>query len=236
MKLSIIIPVYNEEKTLDILVNKVKIADVLGLEKEIVLVDDGSKDNSPEMLRKYSEQAGIKAIFMTKNSGKGYAVRKGMDTATGDIFIIQDADLEYNPDDYPRLLKPLLDKESQVVYGSRFKSKKGHLKDNKFTYFLHWVGNASLTFITNTLYFTHLTDMETCYKAFTKEAYRKILPLRAIRFDLEPELTAKFLKNGLKIKEVMIDYYSRGFKEGKKITWKDGIKAAYFLIKYRITD
>jgi len=241
MKLSVIIPVYNEEKTIkEILkrVEKVKLPKHKGKEisKEIVIVDDFSKDSSRKILDSLIKNKKYKIILLDKNHGKGGALRVGLAHATGDIFLIQDADLEYYPEEYPKLLKPILEGEFQVVYGSRFKSKKGHLKQNPLTYMLHVAGNAGLTLLTNIFYSTNLTDMETCYKVFTRKAFKKIGKLKAKRFDFEPEITAKFLKKGFEIKEIPINYYSRSFKEGKKITWKDGVKAAFYLIKYRITD
>lgn len=239
MKLSIIIPVYNEEKTLLKLLKKVESVELpyfreKKIEKEIILVDDCSKDKSREILKKIEKKH--KVLYHKKNMGKGTALRTGLKHITGDIILIQDADLEYNPEDYPKLIKPLLEGKTKVVYGSRFKSKKGHLKKRNLTYMLHCVGNWGLTLITSILFFTKLTDMETCYKVFTKEVLNKIGKLRAKRFDFEPEITAKILKKGFKIKEVPIDYYSRDFSEGKKITWRDGVKAAWFIIKYRFVD
>ena len=163
-------------------------------------------------------------------------MRTGFRHATGDILIVQDADLEYEPADYPYLLAPILAGKTSVVYGSRFKSKKGRLKQSHLTYFVHAVGNWGLTKTTNILFWTKLTDMETCYKVFTRDVLKKVGRLRAQRFDFEPELTAKILKRGFKIIEVPIRYYSRDFEEGKKITWIDGVKAAFYILKYRFVD
>jgi len=239
MKLSIIIPVYNEEKTLLKLLKKVEEVNLPSfkgkiIEKEIILVDDCSKDKSREILRGIEKKH--KVFYHKENMGKGAALRTGFEHITGDIILVQDADLEYNPEDYPKLIKPILEGKTKVVYGSRFKSKKGNLKKMHLTYMLHSVGNWGLTLITSILFFTKLTDMETCYKVFTKEVLNKIGKLRARRFDFEPEITAKILKRGFKIKEVPINYYSRDFSEGKKITWKDGIKAIWFIIKYRFVN
>jgi len=239
MKLSIIIPVYNEEKTLLKLLKKVEEVNLPSfkgkvIEKEIILVDDCSKDKSREILKKIEKKH--KVLYHKKNMGKGTALRTGLEHITGDIILIQDADLEYNPEDYPKLIKPILEGKTKVVYGSRFKSKKGHFKKMHLTYMLHSVGNWGLTLITSILFFTKLTDMETCYKVFTKDVLNKIGKLRAKRFDFEPEITAKILKKGFKIKEVPINYYSRDFSEGKKITWRDGIKAVWYIIKYRFVD
>ncbi len=236
MKLSIVIPVYNEEKTLREILQKVEEVKLDNFEKEIIIVDDCSKDNSRKILQELAKKKSYKIIFHSKNQGKGAALRTGFSRATGDVILIQDADLEYDPNDYPKLLQPIIEGEAEVVYGSRFKSKKGKLREHSFTYLMHSIGNAGLTIITNILYFSKLTDMETCYKAFTRRALEQIGPLRARRFDFEPEITAKFLKNGFRIKEVPINYYSRDFNEGKKITWKDGLKAALYLIKYRFTN
>lgn len=241
MKLSIVIPVYNEEKTLRELVQKVEAVELRDLnfrliEKEIILVDDCSKDNSRIFLDQLRKEKGYKVILLEKNGGKGRALITGFGQVTGDIILIQDADLEYDPTDYPKLLSPILDKESEVVYGSRFKSKKGHLKDKPLIYFVHAIGNNILTQITNILFFSKLTDMETCYKVFTRNALVKIGKLKSKRFDFEPEITAKFLKRGFKIEEVPINYYSRDFEEGKKITWRDGLRALYYLLKYRLID
>jgi glycosyltransferase involved in cell wall biosynthesis len=228
-KLSIIIPVYNEEKyILEILrrVNKVPLKNV---KKEIIIVDDFSTDKTREILNKIKNK-NIKIFYHTKNIGKGGAIRTALKHVTGDIILIQDADLEYKPEEYPKLIKPILDKKTKVVYGSRF------TKEFKPKILLcHYIGNLILTFITNLLYNSRITDMETCYKVFTKDVIKNI-KLRARRFDFEPEITAKVLKKHYKIYEVPIFYNSRNFEEGKKITWCDGIKAFYYLIKYRFID
>lgn len=231
--LSVIIPVYNEKNTILKVINLVKKQKIYPLKKEIIIIDDGSTDGTRGVLKKIK---GCKIIYHKKNCGKGTAIRTGLRFAKGDIILIQDADLEYNPREYPSLLSPVLKNKYCVVYGSRFKSRKGHLKNNHLTYFIHAIGNSFLTHLINLLYFTNLTDMETGYKLFTKEALNKVNPLRARSFDFEPEITAKFLKKGFKIKEIQIDYYSREFSEGKKITWRDGLKAFFILIKYRFLD
>jgi len=234
MLLSIIIPVYNEEKTIKEIIRKI-LNVKLKIDKEIILVDDGSLDKSREILKKYSKKKGFNVILKDKNEGKGAAVITGLKASKGDVLLIQDADLEYEPKDYSKLLKPIVEKRTEVVYGSRFKSNKGHLRDDKVTYNLHAAGNKLLTSFTNFLYGSHLTDMETCYKIFTRKVYNK-LNLKSKRFEFEPEITSKILKNGFKILEVPINYYSRGFKEGKKITIIDGIKAVYYLLKFRFFD
>ncbi len=230
---SVLVPAYNEEKSIRELLARVRAVSIPGFQKEIIVVDDCSTDGTCELLKKETD---VKAFFLPKNVGKGGALRECMKHATGEIMIVQDADLEYSPEDYPKLVQPIVDGKAEVVYGTRFSSSKGHLRDSPITYFLHVVGNAGLTLLTNVLYVSKLTDMETCYKAFTRHALHALGHLRANRFDFEPEITAKFLKRGFRIHEVPITYYSRGFSEGKKITWKDGVKAAWYLIKYRFVD
>jgi glycosyltransferase involved in cell wall biosynthesis len=231
--LSIIIPVYNEKKYLKKILAKVDLQKI-SLEKDIILVDDCSTDGTRKILEQLEKRRKYKIYYHKKNGGKGTAVRTGLSHATGDVIIIQDSDLEYSPSDYPKLLKPILDHKTSVVYGSRFKSTKGDLKKNQhFIYMVHAFGNWFLTLLTNVLFFSRLSDMETCYKVFTMEVYRKMPKLRATRFDLEPDITAKILKTGYKITEVPINYFSRDFKEGKKITWRDGVKAVYHLFRYR---
>lgn len=242
MILSIVIPVYNEEKTLLKILRKVEsvqLPKVAGkeIEKEIILVDDCSRDASRSILNLLEKKGKYKILFHRKNGGKGRALRTGFRHATGDIIMVQDADLEYEPEDYPLLLAPILSGKASVVYGSRFKYGGGKLKENEhLTYFLHLVGNWGLTMATNILYRTRLTDMETCYKVFTRQVLNRVGKLRARRFDFEPEITAKILKRGFRIKEVPIRYYSRTFDEGKKITWRDGLKAFWYLFKYRFVD
>lgn len=234
-KLSIIVPVYNEEKTIREIIKRLNNLKLINnLKSEIIVVDDCSTDNSRRILNKCRTSSSFKIILKDKNEGKGSAVIKGFNEATGDILVIQDADLEYNPKDLNKLLKVIL-KGSKVVYGSRFKSDKGNFKKSRLIYYLHYLGNWFLTISINLLYKSKLTDMETCYKMFTKEVLNKMC-LRSKKFEIEPEITAKILKNGFKIKEVSISYYSRDFDEGKKITWKDGISALFNIIKYRFMD
>tara|TARA_Y100000310_G_scaffold342995_1_gene448654 strand:- start:19881 stop:20576 length:696 start_codon:yes stop_codon:yes gene_type:complete len=231
MKLSIIIPVYNEEKSVIQVINKVKNVKLNKVEKEIVVVDDFSTDATKESLEKLKDSS-IKVFFHQKNQGKGAAIRTALKHATGDVILIQDADLEYNPEEYERLLRPIMENRTKVVYGSRLNAIKKNLKK---MYKLHYLGNFFLTIMTNILYGAKITDMETGYKVFRKEVITN-MNLKAKRFDFEPEITAKILKKGYRIIEVPIDFMGRKFNEGKKITWRDGIKASYYLIKYRFTD
>ena len=227
MKLSIVIPVYNEIETLEKLLDKVRAVDI---EKEIILVDDGSTDGSREILKRLqTEDPSLKVVLHSRNQGKGVSLRTGFKEATGDYIIIQDADLEYDPQDYFKLLRPVLEGGAEVVYGSRF---KGVYKD--FTT-LHFWGNKFLTLITNLLYGVKLTDMETCYKLIPAELV-KSFQIKSDRFNFEPEITAKILKSGRKILEVPISYAGRSFSEGKKITWRDGLSALWYLLKYRFVD
>ena len=226
-KLSIVIPCYNEEKTIQEIVDLVE--KVNGVEKEIIIVDDGSKDSSREILsRMAKEKPHLKIILKPQNSGKGATVREGYKHTTGDYVIVQDADLEYDPQDYKKLLAEM-EKGGQVVYGSRF---SGDYQDMTS---LHYFGNRFLTVLTNLLYGTHLTDMETCYKLLPGDFVRS-LKLKSDRFDFEPEITSRILKSGAKIVEVPISYRGRSWKEGKKITWRDGVHAVKTLIKFRFFD
>ncbi|MFH1052995.1 MAG: glycosyltransferase family 2 protein [Candidatus Woesearchaeota archaeon] len=229
MRLSIIIPTYNEENTLVEVIKRVKNVYIGNISKEIIIVDDGSRDGTRKILHLINDKQ-IKIIFHEKNKGKGAAIRTGIKNATGEIIMIQDADLEYDINEYPMLLKPILDGNASVVYGSRFIKLKKVPK-----YRIHYIGNIGLTFITNLLFGGRITDMETCYKVFKADVIKNIR-LRAKRFDFEPEVTAKVLKKRIKIVEVPISYHCRDFKEGKKITWRDGIKAFFYLIKYRFVD
>ena len=230
MKLSIIIPVYNEEKTVKELIDIVKKVDIGKVKKELIVVDDCSTDNTVEIVKDIKD---ILFLKHEKNKGKGGAIRTGINETTGDIIIIQDADLEYDPNDYRKLLSPILENKTKVVYGSRFLDQKFILFGKGKTIFIsHWFGNKFLTLLTSILFGKKLTDMETCYKVFKKEVIRDI-HLKSNRFEFEPEITAKILKKGHKIMEIPISYNPRNFKEGKKITWRDGIKAVYYLIIYR---
>ncbi len=226
MKLSVIIPVYNEAATIQEILKQVR---AVGLAYEIIVVDDGSTDRTRELLKAEENQPGTVVIYHDRNQGKGAAVRTGFDRATGEILLIQDADLEYDPRDYPVLLRPIEEGRVKVVYGSRF------LGPRKAMLFWHMLGNKALTLLTNVLYNTILSDMETCYKVFKADAIKGI-PLRSRRFEFEPEITAKVLKRGHRIFEVPISYYGREYTEGKKITWREGPKAVWTLIKYRFVD
>ena len=234
-KLSIIIPVFNEEKTILSIVNKVKNVnlDQYKLDKEILIIDDGSHDNTGKLIKKLR---GVKAIYHGHNKGKGAAVRTGINAATGDILIIQDADLEYDPKDYKRLLLPIVKGKADVVYGSRFFYYRPRFDSNdKSVMISHYLGNRFLTLITQILYGSSITDMETGYKVFKKGVLNGIT-LKCKRFDFEPEITAKICKKGYKIHEVPIKFNPRTFREGKKISTKDGLIALFVLIRYKLFD
>ena len=221
----IIIPVYNEEKTIENILEILENTDFCGLEKNFIIVDDYSTDSTREILKRYEDKYTV--IYKEKNGGKGSAVNVGFENDKSDIVIIQDADLEYNPSDYAPLLKLIIDGEADVVYGSRFLGTP--FKDFMF---LSYVANKFLTLLTNILYGTKLTDMETCYKAIRKE-FVKDMNIKSNKFDLEPEITAKLVKKGAKIKELPIKYNARSYQEGKKITYKDGLMAIRALFYYR---
>jgi len=226
MKLSILIPVYNEERTIKEIIERVKRVRI-PLSKEIICVDDGSRDKSLDILKKIK---GIKVIEHIQNSGKGAAVKTGISNSTGDIIIIQDADLEYNPNEYGSLIKPIIENRADVVYGSRILKKS-----NKYSRFSFYIGGKFVTFLTNLLYNTKLTDEPTCYKVFRSSIIKKI-NIKENNFEWEPEVTAKIAKKGIKIAEVPISYNPRTIKEGKKIKWRDGLRALWILIKYRFSD
>ncbi len=232
MKLSIVIPVYNEAATLDEIVRQVTAVDT-GLETELVLVDDCSRDGSSDKLRQIqAAHPEWKVLFHEYNRGKGAALRTGFAAATGDVILIQDADLEYDPKDYPRLLGPILDGHADVVYGSRFIGGGPH----RVVYFWHSLGNRFLTLVSNMMTDLNLTDMEVCYKVFRREVLASISLLED-RFGFEVEVTAKIARGKRwRIYEVPISYYGRSYAEGKKITWKDGVKALWCILKYRFAS
>lgn len=228
MKLSVIIPAYNEQATILEILSRVQKAPI-ELEKEILVVDDASTDGTEKILSQLQDRQ-VKVIRQPSNQGKGAAVRRGLLEAAGDIVLIQDADLEYDPKDYPRLLEPLLDGRADVVYGSRFLGGP-----HRVLLFWHYMGNLLFTFLTNLLYNINLSDMGTGYKAFRIEAL-KAIPLRSDRFGFEAEITAKVCKRRLRLYEVPISYSGRTYKEGKKITWKDGLAYLWCLLRYRIAN
>jgi glycosyltransferase involved in cell wall biosynthesis len=230
LKLSILIPVYNERATILEILDRVQEAPLPKVidEKEIIAVDDGSTDGTRELLSQV-EQQGVSVLYHEHNQGKGAAIRTALARATGDIIIIQDADLEYDPRDYAQLVQPIVEGRAKVVYGSRF------LGPRMAMMFWHMLGNSALTLMTNILYDAILSDMETGYKAFRADVI-KAIPLHSRRFDFEPEVTAKVLKRGHRIFEVPISYYGREYREGKKISWKDGVVAVWTLFKYRFVD
>ncbi|MDD5072395.1 MAG: glycosyltransferase family 2 protein [Candidatus Omnitrophica bacterium] len=229
MKVSVIIPVYNEARTIKEILKKVTDSDVVD---EIIIVDDFSKDDTMKILESLSLK-GVKVYSHDKNRGKGAAIRTGLKNASGDIIIFQDADLEYDPGDYPELVKPIKEGKADVVYGSRFLNRKDLFHCKKVFYLTHFIGNKFLNFMVMLLYGARLTDMETCYKVIKKEILDGI-DLSARGFEIEPEITAKLLRKGVKIYEVPISYVPRDYQEGKKISWRDGLKALYVLVKYRV--
>ena len=224
--LSVIVPCFNEINTLDKVINKIQNSPVDS--KEIIIVDDFSTDGSREFLQKVSSK-NIKIIFHDRNRGKGAALYSGISIANGKIVIIQDADLEYDPDEYPKIISPIINDKADVVYGSRFQGGQPH----RVVYFWHSVGNGFLTLLSNIFTDINLTDMETCYKAFRRELIQKI-KIEEKRFGFEPEITAKISKLNCRIYEVGISYYGRTYKEGKKIGWRDGVRAIWCILKYNL--
>jgi glycosyltransferase involved in cell wall biosynthesis len=227
MKLSIVIPCYNEAKTIRNIVDRVRAAPVA--EKEIIIVDDCSQDGTRDILRAEIAPLVSRILYHDVNQGKGAALRTGFAAATGDLVVVQDADLEYDPNEYPRLLKPILDGKADVVFGSRFAGGDAH----RVVYFWHMMGNKFLTLLSNMFTNLNLTDMETCYKVFRREILQQIT-IEENRFGFEPEITAKISKLECVIYEVGISYYGRTYKEGKKIGWCDGFRALYAIVKYNL--
>jgi glycosyltransferase involved in cell wall biosynthesis len=226
MKVSVVIPVYNEAATLRELLGRV---DAVPLAKEIIVVDDGSTDGTRELLRA-GLGANVVVVLHERNQGKGAALRTGFGRVTGDIVLVQDADLEYDPSEYPRLLKPILEGKADVVYGSRFGGET-----HRVLFYWHYVGNRFLTMLSNMFTNLNLSDMETCYKVFRAEILERVR-FRSNRFGFEPEFTAKVARLGCRIYEVPVSYHGRGYEAGKKITWKDGIAAIACIFRYRFFD
>ncbi len=251
MKLSVLIPCYNEIDTIRPIVEQVLAVELvlhvrngpyqpkaapkgetvtMVMEKEIVIVDDGSRDGTREILPELAQLPGVFVYYHERNQGKGAAVRTAIEKATGEIMIVQDADLEYDPREYPQLVLPILEGRTKVVYGSRFLGGA-----RKAMFFTHMLGNKMLTLFTNVLFDTILSDMETCYKVFTREVALK-LRLKSPGWGFDPEITAKILKRGYRIYEVPISYNGREYNEGKKISWRDGLTVMWTLLKYRLTE
>ena len=223
-KLSVIVPIFNERNTVVEIMRRMRTVD-LPIEREFVLVDDGSTDGTRQVLQQLADST-ARVVTHPKNLGKGAAIRSGLAHATGDLVLIQDADLEYDPEDWPKLLAPVFRGKATVVYGSRFTGERRNML------FLHWIGNRMLSLLTNVLYNTTLSDMETCYKLFDRSVLDRIT-IKSDRFDFEPEITAKVLRQGIRIYEVPISYAGREPSEGKKITWRDGFAAVSALVRYR---
>jgi glycosyltransferase involved in cell wall biosynthesis len=223
---SVVMPAYNERDTIEEIIRRVL---AVPLRLELVVVDDGSSDGTGDILQRLAPALSFKLLLQPHNRGKGAALRRGFAEVTGDIVVIQDADLEYSPEEYPQLIELICSGRADVVYGSRFIGR------HRVFLFTHFLGNRLLTGLTNMLYNTMLTDMETCFKAMRIEVLRS-MTLRSERFGIEPELTAKIFKRGYRVYEVPITYDGRGYEEGKKITWKDGVVAVWTLLKYRFTE
>ena len=228
MRLSVVIPAYNERATIRQLVAAVLAVNLEGLDRELVIVDDGSTDGTREILNELDGRDGVRVFLQPKNFGKGAAVARGFKEATGDILVIQDADLEYDPQQFPVLLRPILDSRADVVFGSRF---LGSAAGHRVLYFWHSVGNKMLTLLSNAVTDLNLTDMETCYKAMTKQVASR-LDLQSQRFGVEPEITCKVSRLGARVYEVPITYHGRTYAEGKKIGFKDAVQAVWTLARY----
>jgi glycosyltransferase involved in cell wall biosynthesis len=229
MLLSVVIPAYNEIRTLEAIVERIGQVDLSawGLSMELVVVDDCSQDGTVQVAQRLAEEGRVRLIRHEKNQGKGAALQTGFRAARGDVILIQDADLEYDPEEYPRLLKPIMEGKADIVYGSRFMGGEPH----RVLYFWHYLGNRFLTLLSNMTTNLNLSDMETCYKVFRSEVLRKVV-LKEKRFGFEPEITAKVARLGCRIYEVGISYTGRTYSEGKKINWKDGLRALYCILKY----
>ena len=224
--LSVVMPCYNEKDTIEEIVRRVL---AVNIRTELIIVDDGSKDGTRDILQRLGNDLPIKVIFQPANAGKGSALRRGFQEVTGDLVVIQDADLEYSPEEFPDLIELICQGRADVVYGSRF------LGRHRVFMFTHYAGNCLLTFVTNVLYNTMLSDMETCYKVMRTEVLRS-MTLDSNGFGIEPELTAKIFKRHYRVYEIPITYDGRGYEEGKKITWRDGLVALWVLLKYRFTE
>jgi glycosyltransferase involved in cell wall biosynthesis len=232
MKLSIIIPVYNESKTISEILRRIEKVNLGKIKKEIILVDDFSTDGSREIIKKSNKK--YKKVFQEKNQGKGAALKAGIKASSGDFIIFQDADLEYNPDDYEKLLKPILDKKTNITFGSRFINQKFVIfGKNRIVHPTHYIGNKSLNFIFNLLYGTKLTDVEPCYKMFRSKILKDI-NVATNGFEYDIELMCKLVKKGHRILQIPIRYNPRNFNQGKKINWRDGITAFLTMFKYRL--
>ena len=224
--LSVVMPVYNEKNTIEEIIPRVL---AVPLRIELIVVDDGSTDGTRDLLTALNQKYPFKLIFQPKNGGKGNALKRGFQDVTGDLVVIQDADLEYSPEEFPELISLICEGRADVVYGSRF------LGRHRVFLFTHYAGNRLLTLITNVMYNTMLTDMETCYKVMRTEVLRSFA-LESDGFGIEPEMTAKIFKRGYRVYEIPITYDGRGYEEGKKITWRDGVVALWVLLKYRFTE
>ena len=225
--LSVVMPVYNEKNTVEEMIGRVLA--VPGIRTELIVVDDASRDGSREIVERLAREKGLRLLCQERNQGKGAAVRRGIDAATGHIIVVQDADLEYSPEEYPELIDLIIKGKADAVFGSRFIGR------HRCFLFTHYIANLFLNLVTNVLYNTTMTDMETCFKAVRAELL-KSLTLRSNRFGIEPEITAKLFKRGARVYEVPITYEGRDYAEGKKITWRDGFPALWSLIKYRFVD